>query len=268
MIEASTNVVRAFENFSHSVSIGARYTQSGFESTGGYYTDNQDFCADTANKNDRRCEFYNITDVDETLQLDFTQYIFDLSGREIIYHRIAQTIANSSSELGELENELSYQITDSINLYNNMFYNYENNTFSKLIHRVSYRDEKFNIALSHLYKDTFLEKTDIYTPYTSYMSSSARYTYNKHYSYHMKIDYDIESSLKKNAEVGFLYQKRCWDFGLKYVENNKPILKNGNVSDSVYDRYIYITVVFKPLMKNKGGDSEFDLKLPKTLQGS
>lgn len=271
MIEASTQLVRAFDEVSHSISFGARYTQSGFESTDGYYKENKDFCADTVNKYDARCEFYNITDVDEAIQLDFTQYLYDSSGNQIIYHRLAQTLSDGSSDVGELENELSYQITQSINFYNNMFYNYSEGDFSKLLHKLTYRDTKFNVALSHLFKDTFLEETDTTTPYTSYITSSAGYTYDSHYSYHVKMDYDYEYSLKKSAEIGFLYKKRCWDFGLKYVENNKPILKivdGVNESSSIYDRYIYFTIVFKPFMKNEGGKSEFDLKLPKTLQGS
>ncbi len=266
-VEASTQLVRAFDEFSHSVAFGSRYTLAGLENTDGYYDDNKEFCADIVNKSDPRCEFYNITDVDEALEVEFVQYVYDSSAKQILYHRLAQVVADAESNIGELENEISYQVTDSINFYNNLFYNYDKKDFSKQLNRITYNNAKFNVALSHLYKDDFIDTT----ANTSYITSSAKYTYDSHYSYDMRYIYDYEYSIKKGVEVGFLYKKRCWDFGMKYVENNKPILKvvNGvNEASSIYDRYIYFTIVFKPFMKNEGGKSEFDLKLPKTLKGS
>ena len=264
-LELSSEVVRSYDDFSHSIAFSSKYTIAGLETTNGYYDDNKKFCADTNNRNNARCDFYNITDIDEALEIDFREYIFDLSGRQIFYHRLAQVIANKNSELGELENEFDYQITNNINFYNNIFYNYDNDKFSKLLHKLSYKSSALKISLSHLFKDTFIDKTDTNTPRTSYITSSARYTYDTHYSYKVKMDYDLETSLKKGAEVGFLYKKRCWNFGLKYVENNRPILTKDNISSSVYDRYIYFNIVFKPFMS--GGDTDIDLELPSALKG-
>ncbi|MEA2099095.1 MAG: LPS assembly protein LptD [Campylobacterota bacterium] len=264
--ELSSNLIKSYDEFSHSVGFGARYTLAGLEMTDGYYDYNKEFCSNTANKDNPRCDFYNITDVDEALQLDFTQYLFDLNGKEVIYHKLAQVIANKNSNFGELENELDYKVTSHINFYNNMFYNYEENGFSKILHRLSYKDSSFNIALSHLFKDTFLEEKDTVLPRSSYMTSSASYTYDSHYSYKVKMNYDLETSLKKSAEIGFLYKKRCWDFGLRYIENNRPVLTKNNISSSVYDRYIYFTIVFKPFMSGK--DTDIDLELPNILKGT
>ena len=266
MLELSSEIIRAYDNFSHSIGFSSKYTIAGLETTNGYYEYNKDFCADTNNRDDARCEFYNITDVNEALELDFTQYIFDSSGKQIVYHRLAQVIAGKNSKLGELENEFDYQITNNINFYNNIFYNYDNDKFSKLLHKLSYKDGGLDISFSHLFKDTFIDKTYTNTPRSSYITSSARYTYDTHYSYKVKMDYDLETSLKKGAEIGFLYKKRCWNFGLKYVENNRPILTKDNISSSVYDRYIYFNIVFKPFMS--GGDADIDLELPSVLQGA
>ncbi|MDP2894340.1 MAG: hypothetical protein Q8N78_08280, partial [Sulfurimonas sp.] len=62
--------------------------------------------------------------------------------------------------------------------------------------------------------------------------------------------------------IGFLYQKRCWDFGLTYLENNRPILSRDGSSDSIYDRYVYITIRLKPIMKSDGALSGFVYRLP------
>lgn len=144
-----------------------------------------------------------------------------------------------------------------------MFYNYSKGKFSKVFNQISFNIYGLNIALSHLYKDTFLPKTTTYTPYTNYFTSRIKYIYNSHYSYNASYNYDIETNEKKSLSVGFLYSKRCWDFGLQYTENNRPVLTTvGAVSSSVYDRFIYVTIVLKPLMKASEDNSFLSYKLP------
>ena len=265
-LSASSQQTRAYDELTHVVDFGALYTVGGSETRDGYYEEQRDYCSLAINKTEAICEFYNIADVEENLQLYFSQYIYDSLGKQMVYHRLAQNISyeDINGGAGELENELDYQITDNISFYNNMFYNYDENAFSKNFNRFSYDNDSFKIALSHMYKDTFLDTT----PNTNYMTSSFNYKYNKHYSYHFKYDYDLEISEKKSVEVGFLYKKRCWDFGLRYVENNRPTLDLNGVSNSIYDRYIYFTIRFKPIMSSDGKMSGFAYKLPNSADGS
>jgi len=268
IISASSEVTKAYDEFTHTIDIGITYVFTGSDAKSGYYEDNKYFCSNIENRNDPRCDFYNITDVDEAIQVGFSQYVFDITGNQKLYHRLAQRIFynNVENKMGELENELDYQITDNIDFYNNMFYNYDEHSFSKILNKVSYSGYGFDFSLSHLYKDTFLESTQTYTPYTSYITSSASYVYDEHYSYSAKFDYDMEKSFKKSSEIGFLYKKRCWEFGLKFLENTRPLLsKTGN--SSVNDRYLYFTVVLKPLMKS-GTTSNIAVRLPESLEGS
>jgi LPS-assembly protein len=258
----STQLTRAYEDFTHVVGFGSSYKVAGGDTKTGFYKQWQNFCSEPENRDNPQCEFYNISDIEEELQLDFSQYIYDTTGEQILYHRLSQKISyeNVQSRLGELENELEYQITPSIRLYNNFLYNYDEKKFSKLYNEFSYKTGKFSISLSHLYRDTFLEKTATHTPLTSYLTSTASYTYDKHYSYHIAYNYDLEQSMKKSAEIGFLYQKKCWNFGLKYLENNRPILTDTG-STSIYDRYIYLTIVLKPIMSPNSGPL-YEHKLP------
>ncbi len=250
----SSQLSKAYEDFTHVVGFGSSYKIDGGQTRTGFYQNYQKFCSEAENKDTPQCEFYNISDVEEELQLDFSQYIYNATGEQILYHSLAQKInyENVQNRLGELENELDYQITSSIRLYNNLLYNYDENKFSKLYNEISYNTDSFNISLSHLYRDTFLKETSTYSPYTSYLTSSASYTYNKHYSYHIRYNYDIERSMKKSTEIGFLYQQKCWNFGLKYLENNRPVLTETG-STSIYDRYIYLTIALKPMMSPNSG---------------
>ncbi|NPA59169.1 MAG: LPS-assembly protein LptD [Epsilonproteobacteria bacterium] len=262
ILSASTDLTRAFDEVTHTMSFGATYTVGGSESKNGYYQDNENFCEDKNNQNTPQCEFYNVSDIEEKLELSFTQYFYNISGKQIFYHKLAQNISygNTKNKIGELENELDIQINNYINVYNNMFYNFDEHKFSKIYNRLTFKNNNLEIYLSHLYKNSFLQQSDTYSPLTSYITSSASYTYDSHYSYSMRFDYDLETSLRKSIEVGFLYKKRCWDFGLKYLENNRPVLTE-NGSTSIYDRYLYFTVTLKPIMES-GSGSLFDWKLP------
>jgi LPS-assembly protein len=262
VLSASTDLTRAFDTLTHTMSFATRYIVGGSESKNGYYKNNEDFCSDPNNRNNPKCDFYNIENIEERLELNFTQYLYDTSGDEIFYHKLSQVISYGQEQdrIGELENEMQIKINKYIHLYNNMFYNFDKSKFSKIYNQISFKTNKLDIHISHLYKNSFLQKTATYSPITNYITSSATYNYDSHYSYNMRFDYDLDTSLRKSVEVGFLYKKRCWDFGLKYLENNRPVLTDTG-STSIYDRYLYFTLNLKPIMKSNSG-SLFDWKLP------
>lgn len=264
ILTASTQLTRAFEDFTHVVDFSSSYTLPGEESRTGYYKEYETYCSNIDNKNNTICEFYGISNTEKEQQLNFSQYLYDSNGTQIFYNKLAQILSYEESKdtLGELEHELNYQITSNISFYNNMFYNYNEKKFSTLNNKLSLSKNGLSISFSHIYKDTFLDST----ANTSYITSSASYTYNNHYSYNMAYNYDVENSLKKSVSVGFLYTKRCWDFGLKYLENNNPTLTTSG-STSSYDRYIYFTVNLKPLMSSGSTNSLFQYRLPETTQG-
>ena len=262
-LSESTQLTKAYDNYTHVMDLGSSYTFKGAETLNGFYEDVEYQCSLGWNFDNPLCEFYNINDVEEALKINFSQYLFTTTGRQVIYHKLTQAIRyneDSSNRLGELENEFDFQITSSIRYYNNVYYNYYENSFSKTFNEISYNTKKFNVSLSHLYKDTFLSNNTTYTPYTSYITSRARYNYDNHYSYHMNFNYDLENNLKKSAEIGFLYKKRCWDFGVRYLENIRPILTQSG-SSSINDKYIYFTIALRPFMSSTR-TSDFSVRLP------
>jgi len=261
-ITVASQLTKPYDNYTHVIGFDITYNRSAWSQESGFYLDNKDFCSELENADDPRCEFYNITNIDNAAQLQFTQYLYDKKAQQILYHRVAQRIsyAANTSRYGELENELDYKITNSFSFYNNMFYNYDENAFSKIFNKASFSNNKLRLHLSHLYKDNF-KKTDPLR-YTSYLTSSAEYNYNRHYSFSALYNYDLETKEKKSMSIGFMYKKRCWDFGIKYSENNRPILLENSESSSIYDRYLYITIVLKPLMQPSKNSSFITYKLP------
>ncbi len=249
-LTASTQLTKGYESFSHVVSASVSYNRTGTESKSGYYEDNQDYCGDSANRNETRCEFYNISSIQDEAELDLIQYIYDDQAKQVLYQRLTQKISYSSLEnrYGEIEHELDYKITSYLSFYNNMFYNYEKNKFSKIFNEISFKEYGVNFLLSHLYKDDFLDDTEKVPRHTSYLTSTLRYNYNVHYSFNALYNYDLEAKETKSKEIGFMYKQRCWDFGIRYSENKRPILTSGIDTSSIYDRYLYFTIILKPIM--------------------
>jgi LPS-assembly protein len=267
---ASTQLSRAYDSFSHVMSFAATYNRSAGEAKSGFYLDNADYCKDSENEIDpeyeSRCEFYNISDVQNATKLEFIQYLYDDKAEEFLYHRLAQRISYDAqaSRYGELENELELKLFGNLSFYNNMFYNYDKHSFSKIFNKISYNDYGLNLSLSYLYRDSFKDPSpgSKSSRYTRYLTSNATYDYNRHYSFMATYNYDWQNRIKKSASIGFMYKKRCWDFGLKYAENRRPILTQGGESSHIYDRFIYVTVVLKPLMQPSRNSSFISYKLP------
>ena len=262
----SSEITKAYPDFTHAVNFSGSYIRSGFEKRSGFYEKNKGIDCNNP-KNQETCEFYNIASIQEAITLNFSQYFFNRSNEQIVYHRLTDIIYKNdknSYTSGALENELNIKLTKHWNYYNNFLYDFDSNEFSKQYNKISYQNDKLSLSLSHLYKkDLYREDND----YSSYLTSTINYRQDSHYSYFAAYDYDTVLEVKKRLQLGFLYDKRCWQFGLNYVENNRPILTQNNTPSSIYDRYIYLTLALKPFMKATQSGF-FSLKLPKVLNGS
>ena len=258
----NTNLTKAYDDFTHTVVFGVTYTRPGSDTNYGFYKSAPQLCA--TNPTADVCQFYTINNIVETTSLDFSQYLFDKKGEQILYHRLAQQISytGGNSKLGEIENELDYKITTNLKYYNDTFYDYDQKLIAKTLNSVSYTDQDITFNLSYLYKDTFINATPTVPRFTKYVTSGVSYKYNDHYRYFANYNYDLEAARKKSSEIGFMYSKRCWDFGLRYVENVRPILTANNLASSLNDKYIFFTITLKPI-----GGSEMNYRLPGSIQG-
>jgi len=258
----STQQTKAYDKLTHAVDTGVEYIIDGQDTRSGYYSycELKNASGVRINSNDKICEFYNISQTQDNLKLYFSQYLYGDDGEQIIYHRLSQNISYSTDNntTTQLENEFDIKITKYLTYYNDIYYDYDESAISKVFNNIAYNNKSVNLAFSHIYQQTFTKEPKE----TSYVTSSLVYNFNKHYAYHLKADYDVENSFNKNKEIGFLYKKKCWDFGLKYIENNRPVLKHGYIADSIQDRIIYMTVALKPLMTSQNKNSTFRYVLP------
>lgn len=266
-VQLNSNVVKAFDDFTHSMSFTAGYQHPGTEIRTGFYDDYQaafdQIRADNVRCDAGPCEYDTIQEILEQGSLEFTQYIFTADQGEKLYHRLKQPLIYEKGydKYGDLENELRYYFTRALNFYNNTFYNYDRNVISKTQNSIGYNDTVFIVNLSHLYEDKLIQNqvtADETRLRTRYLTTDARYNYSQRWQYFAGYAYDIENSETKNRNLGFLYNKRCWSVQLKYVENIRPTLATINgVSEtsSIKDRVLYLTLNLRPL-----GGMEVDYK--------
>ena len=264
--QASTQLTKGYDNFIHVMGLGVTYNRRGTNHETGYYALVQDECSLEENKNKPECEYYNINRILDEASVDFTQYFYDTDADEVLYHRLSQKISYETGQdrLGELENELNWNVTSYISYYNNTFYNHNYHRITKLLDTVSLHRYGVSFNLSHLFKYDIARALSGDNPYTKYLTTSVGYDYNKHYNFSAAYNYDIEQHQRKMASIGFMYKKRCWDFGIRYTENNRPILDASGNPSSVYDRYIFITIVLKPIMQPNSNHSLIEYKLPES----
>jgi LPS-assembly protein len=260
LITAGTSLTRAFESFAHTMEFRLAYAKAESDYKSGYYEDYETLCAGDLAWSSDVCDYYNLSDIRDATEIKFSQYIFS-DAKQVLYHKLSQRVSYDSSEdrLGELENELELNFDFGFSYYNDTFYNHDLSKITKFLNSIRYNDESINIDINHYYENTIRSRNEIRS---SYFTANASYRYSSKYRYFGKYAYDFENAVKKNMEFGFLYSKRCWDFGLRYVENNRPILTN-NESSSVYDKYIYFSIALKPM-----GGSEFNYKMSNNLEGS
>ncbi|MGZ8548527.1 MAG: LPS-assembly protein LptD [Sulfuricurvum sp.] len=246
-----STLIKPYETFTHVVTPNISYTRAGSRYYSGYYKEYESLCDNTGVY---PCEFYTLNKPSDALALGVNNYLFE-GGKQWLVDRLSQTFKydDGGSYYGELQNELEWQVTSAISLYNQTSYNHDRNRITKEQNTLRYNDTAVSASISHYYTD---EIRDNQVEHTSYLTVDAAYQANRYYRIFGQIAYDYQQDLLKRSEIGFLYTQRCFDFGLKFVQNIRPILTNGAVNDSVNDSYVFITVILKPL-----GGSEFNYKL-------
>lgn len=238
------------ENLTHVLNPFVSYTSAGSRYYGGYYKTYHSNGECIVGNTNPACEFYSLSDPSDTLSLGFNNFLHK-NGKQILMDRVSQNFRydDQGSYYGELQNELEWQISEAVSIYNQTAFNHDRNRITKEQNTVRYNGESVTFGLSHLYSDQLVNAVPVYS---SYWTADTSYRYNRNYSFFANVAYDYHESLLKKGEIGVLYNQRCFDLVVRYVQNHRPVLTNTNVSDTVDNSYIFITIVLKPI-----GGSDF-----------
>lgn len=250
----SSTLVRPYENYVHVVNPFIAYTESGKRFYSGYYDTYHESDVCIPGNTVAACEYYNLNEPSDTLSLGLSNFLVQ-DGKQILVDRLSQNFVygEGKSYYGELQNELEWEISEAISFYNQTSFNHDRDRITKEQNSLRYNDGIVAAGISHYYTDELRNNAAVYS---SYWTADAAYQYNRHYKIFGLVAYDYREDLMKRSEVGFLYSRRCLDFGIRYVQNRRPILTNTSGDDSVNDSYIFITIILKPI-----GGSEFNYRL-------
>lgn len=243
IFKIGSTLVRPYETLTHVLAPEISYTNAGSRHYNGYYKTYHGSCE--AGNTNPGCEFYTLNEPSDTTAFALNNYLYK-HGQQLLVDRLSQNARHDKqgSYYGELQNELELTITSAISYYNQTAYNHERSRVTKEQNSVRYNNAAITAGASHYYTDNLINNRSVYA---SYLTADAAYRYNRHYRFFSTVAYDYEASLLKHAELGFMYSQRCLDFGLKYVQNRRPIVTNTNVNGSVNDSYIFITIILKPI---------------------
>lgn len=243
VFKLSSTLVRPYSTFTHVMAPEVSYSSAGSHLYSGYYKEYSVGC--TVGNTDPACDFYTLNPPRDTLAFALNNYIMQRN-KQVFSDRLSQNFYRdpTGNSASELQNEAQWQVTKSLSFYNQTAFNHMRGRITKEQNTVNYADGVLSASMSHYYTDTLLGGMPTYA---SYLTANANYIYNDNYKFFSLVAYDYHANVLKREEVGFLYTTRCLDFGLKFVQNIRPIVTIDNASNSVNDRYVYVTIIFKPL---------------------
>ncbi len=239
------------DGYSHVMNPNISYIKSGGRHYGGYYEKYKNRCDSVT---DVACDFYTIDNPTDQLSIGLNNYLFQ-NGSSVIVDRLSQNFSfdDSTTQKGELVNELEWHINSSLYFYNQTAFDHDRKRITKEQNSLRYSGDSITASAGHYYSD---ELVDYKPKYSSYLTGDFSYRYDKNYKLFGSVAYDYSDSVMKKGELGILYSQRCLDIGIRYIENRRPTLTNDFASNYKDDRYIFISVVLKPL-----GGYDFNYKL-------
>ncbi len=253
-LSLSSTLIHPYDSMTHVISPFVGYAASGNRYYNGYYDTYHTNGECVVGSTNPACDYYTLNEPSDTLSFGLSNYLFE-GHHQLLVDRLSQNFRydDQKSYYGELQNELEWEISSAISYYNQTAFNHDRNRITKEQNTLRYNDGIVTAGVSHYYAD---ELRNNIPEYASYWTADAAYQYNRNYRIFGLVAYDYHEDLLKRSEIGFLHTQRCLDFGIRYVQNRRPILTNTNGNDLVNDSYIFITIILKPI-----GGSEFNYKL-------
>ncbi|MBK1973183.1 LPS-assembly protein LptD [Campylobacter sp. TTU-622] len=226
-----TDLSKSYNDFFHTLNFGINYLLPGAKS--GFITE----------------DYLKSENEEENSKLYVVQYFYNQLGEKKIKHRFNINYLNRQDKFDKIENLFTYYYNDYINFNNEIKYSYLQNRFSKILNQLQTSViPKFNWNFSHAYQN------DEYGKY-SFISTQANYKFNQNYYIFGGIWLDTQRSHANMWEIGYTYQRKCWNYSLVYREKIDPQLTSGGIS-AKNQSGVYFVFNFYPI-----GGVKYDFSL-------
>ncbi|BCD62660.1 LPS-assembly protein [Nitratiruptor sp. YY08-26] len=186
--------------------------------------------------------FINIGNNAKKVVLSLSEYFYDKTGEEMLYHRLVQPINyNEQDKLDDLENEIGVKFNNGLAFNTDIFYSHNRSILSEAVTTASYKDDLQELFLSHFYKNRVKGERDSH--FIRFIGSR---NLSKKYKLFATIDYDLKDGASRNWSIGWGMQKKCWSYEISYKEEVLPTLTREG-SRSYENNTIYFRLEFYPL---------------------
>jgi LPS-assembly protein len=250
-LEIFSDLSRKYDETFHSTNFGLNIVVPDFEYKSGFYSPEEND-EEVSCEVGQPCEFQTEDRIEGILEAKFTQYIhFNKSGAELLYHKMTQPINfvdGKFHEFGEFENEVRWQITKKLSLYNSIIYSHSRDLFEQVSSTLELVGDRFTFDISHFYKNELLEERMQFVSNNLAVKVGEKSEVFGHYSY------DIEKDSTRSWGGGYSMKKRCWNYKVSYRQEYHPILTTTGTA-TIRDDMVYFLIELYPL-----GGFEYEFK--------
>ncbi len=223
-ISLFSDLIKRYPSFLHTLHLDATFFIPSYEKTRG-----------------DQAPFINIEDKSKRVVLSLQQYFYEGDGQERLYHRLAQPIFyDESDKFGDLENEIGIKWKD-FTFNSDIFYSHTRSTFTSIATTLTYRDPRYELFLSHFYKNRVKGERD--SNFIRFKGSTAL---SKKYKLFATIDFDIKDNNARSWSVGWSMHKKCWGYEISYKREVLPILSSEG-SRSYENNVVFFRIELYPL---------------------
>lgn len=219
-----TDLVRAYENFLHTINFGFDYFLVG------------------AKSGDVSEDFLSIDDPYEKASIKFVQYFYNKNAQKRLKHQFSSDYNVDLSKLQGFNNKLEYFFNDNFILSNDTLYSYTKKRFTKVVSSMRLRLKDFSFNLTHAY----LNDKNLLADKYSFISTRMNYTLDTSYKFFSGAFFNAQDANLNAWEIGYTYQRKCWNYSLMYKERIDPQLSSSGIK-AKNKSGIYLAFNFYPL---------------------
>lgn len=259
-ISFNTDIARRYENLFHSLHFEALFSGALYKYTSDAIDDVRYEAYNKLLETLSPAEmaiYWNPSDMVDVMKnkhkvdLKFSQYFYNNSGKELFYWRIYQRIFFKDSFLTQnqvLRNEVGFSPLDGLNLSASVFYHYVRSTISEASINASFNRWGLNSNLTYYFKlDPLYDTSPSYiSQNTGFARGMVGYDFG-YFNLDANVGYDVGQGYLKDWYVTISKDIRCFGIGLKFAQDIRPVLKADNSIASVSNQYVKLEFRFVPL---------------------
>ncbi len=195
----------------------------------------------------------------ENLILSAVNYLYDVSGEEFLYYRIAQPVLYEPIEeieqqynrFGDLEQEVRYRFLEHYELYTDLFWSYYIHNVSSATSYVKGQWDAVDLTFNHFFKQRLVTDPDDpefgrMRKTSDFFTMTGRYRAENGNDYYGNISYDALETKVNRWGMGIHFFRHCWDLDIGIRDEILPILTSAETTDNIHNVTFYFTINLVP----------------------